>query len=95
VAGPGGGFLGALALGWSALACRAVLPFLIVPFAWWLGRESYISRRQPEVLHGTGSRNSASWYGRNHMAAAAWADTLFGGARFKYGHVIGQQNTGI
>src|SRR6266404_65125 len=40
VAGPAGGFLGTLALGWTALACGGTA-LLIVPFAWWLVRESH------------------------------------------------------
>src|ERR1700722_6164374 len=52
VAGPAGGFLGTLALGWAALACGGIA-FLIVPLAWWLIRESH----QPppaELLHEMG-----------------------------------------
>jgi Major Facilitator Superfamily len=39
VAGPAGGFLATLALGWTALACGSTA-LLLVPLAWWLVRES-------------------------------------------------------
>jgi hypothetical protein len=53
VAGPAGGFLGALALGWTALACGGVA-FLIVPVAWWLVGESHHQPAPVGVLHDRG-----------------------------------------
>lgn len=50
LAGPAGGFLGTLALGWTALACGATA-FLIVPFAWWLIRESHYQPAPAGSLH--------------------------------------------
>jgi MFS family permease len=50
VAGPAGGFLGALTLGWSALACGSTA-LLLVPLAWWLVRESNFQPASAGSLH--------------------------------------------
>jgi MFS family permease len=75
VAGPAGGFLGTLALGWTALACGGIA-FLIVPLAWWLIRESY----QPppaELLHEMGRELRVMVRARTVWAAAALAALFY------------------
>lgn len=40
LSGVGGGFLGAVAMGWTAFACGSIA-FSAIPVAWWLMRERY------------------------------------------------------
>jgi MFS family permease len=75
VAGPAGGFLGTLALGWTALACGGIA-FLIVPIAWWLIHESY--RPAPaELLHDMGRELRTMVHARTVWAAAAMAALFY------------------
>jgi hypothetical protein len=76
VAGPAGGFLGALALGWTALACGGIA-FLIVPVAWWLVLESHHQPAPVGVLHDMGRELRVMVRARSVWAAAAIAALFY------------------
>jgi MFS family permease len=76
VAGPAGGFLGTLALGWTALACGGTA-FLIVPFAWWLVRESYYQPAPAGALLDMGQALRVMVRARTVWAAAAVAALFY------------------
>jgi len=76
VAGPAGGFLGTLALGWSALACGAI-SLLLVPVAWWLVREPYRQPAQSKVLQDVRRQLGVMVHARALWAAATVAALFF------------------
>ena len=76
IAGPAGGFLGALGLGWSALACGGIA-FLTVPVAAWLVHEPYRQPAPAGVLHDMGRQLGVMVRARALWAAAAVAALFF------------------
>lgn len=76
VAGPAGGFLAALALGWTALACGAI-SFLVVPVAWWLVHEPYHQPARSGVLQNVGVQLRVMVRARALWAAAIVAALFF------------------
>lgn len=76
VAGPAGGFLGTLALGWTALACGAI-SFLVVPVGWWLVREPYHQPGRSGVLQNVGQQLRVMVRARALWAAATVAALFF------------------
>ena len=76
VAGPAGGFLATLALGWSASACCAI-SFLLVPVAWWLVREPYRQPAQSKVLQDVRRQLGVMVHARDLWAAATVAALFF------------------
>ena len=76
VAGPAGGFLGAVSLEWSALACCATA-FLVVPTAWWLVREPYRQRAPTGLLRDMGQELRGMARARAVWAAAGLAALFY------------------
>ena len=76
VAGPAGGFLGAMALGLTALACGGIA-FLIVPVAWWLVREPHHQPAPAGVLHNMGRELRVMIRARSVWATAAIAALFY------------------
>jgi MFS family permease len=92
VAGPLGGFLGTLALGWTALACGGVA-FLIVPFAWWLVRESHYQPAPAGTLHDMGRSLRIMVRARTVWGAAAVAALFYVAPGLNTALFYLQQNT--
>jgi hypothetical protein len=92
VAGPAGGFLGSLALGWTALACGGIA-FLIVPFAWWMVRESYYQPAPAGALHDMGRSLRIMVRARIVWAAAAVAALFYVAPGLNTALFYLQQNT--
>jgi predicted MFS family arabinose efflux permease len=76
VAGPAGGLLGAVALGWSALACCSIT-FLIVPVAWRLVHEPFQQPARAGLVHDMGLQLRAMMRARTVWAAAALAALFY------------------
>ena len=92
VAGPAGGLLGTLALGWTALACGGIA-FLIVPFAWWMVRESYYRPAPAGSLHDMGRSLRIMARARTVWAAAAVAALFYVAPGLNTALFYLQQNT--
>ena len=92
VAGPAGGLLGALALGWSALACGSTA-FLVVPVAWWLVREAHRSPAPAGLLHDMGRELRVMLRARTIWAAAGLAALFYVAPGLSTALFYLQQNT--
>jgi BT1 family len=92
VAGPAGGFLGTLALGWTALACGSIA-FLIAPVAWWMVRESYYRPAPAGSLHDMGRSLRIMARARIVWAAAAVAALFYVAPGLNTALFYLQQNT--
>jgi hypothetical protein len=92
VAGPAGGLLGTLALGWTALACAGTA-FLIVPVAWWLVRESSYQPAPGGSMHDMGRALRVMVRARTVWAAAAVAALFYVAPGLNTALFYLQQNT--
>jgi hypothetical protein len=74
--GPGGGFLGTLALAWTGIACGTIA-FLIVPVAWLFMRERVATTAPGQILGAARSQLRAIGSARTMWAAAGLAALFY------------------
>lgn len=74
--GPAGGFLGSIAIGWTALSCGSIA-FLIVPVALWCMREPRRQTSASRILQETRQQFRAIGHARAMWAAAGLAALFY------------------
>jgi len=89
--GPGGGFLAAIAFGWTAVACGGVM-FLLVPATVWFLHEQRKRVEVSELLHGARQQLSRIGTARTMWAAAGLMALFYAAPGFLTAIFYKQQN---